>query len=218
MKNTYPKTIIILGRSGSGKDTQVRLLVKKLGFDIFTTGDNLRKLGRESNILGKRLSGEIRKGNLAPTWLVSYLWIKKLVGLKPHMGIIFNGSPRMPDEATLIDEVLSWLGRGDPFVVLIEVSEKEAMLRLIRRRICSKCGMIVPYVGEFKSWKNCQKCGGKFKVRPDDKPAAIRTRFSWFKKEVGPVIRHYKRKKLLKVVNGEQDIEGVFKDILNALE
>lgn len=217
MKRKRSSTIILLGRSGSGKDTQVRFLEKKLGFRVFATGDSLRRVASEKTILGRRLREELQKGHLAPTWLASFLWIKTLVELEPQEGIIFNGSPRKLQEAELIDEVLTWMGRERPSVILVDVGENEAFLRLTKRRVCKACGMIVPYVKEFKSWKKCEKCGGALKARPDDRPDAIRTRFSWFEKEVGPVIRYYKKQRLLKVVNGEQSIEEVFRDILRVL-
>ncbi len=216
MGKKSPQTIILLGRSGSGKDTQVRLLEEKTGFRIFATGDALRKVASERTILGRRLHEELQKGNLAPTWLASFLWIKTLVELRPSEGIIFNGSPRKLEEAKLIDEVLVWLGRGRPRVVLVDVSEKEAFTRLTKRKICTRCHAIVPYLEEYRLWKACGKCGGRLKARPDDKPRAIRTRFSWFKKEVGPVIRYYQAQRTLKVINGEQNIQSVFKDILKA--
>lgn len=217
MKRKYPSTIILLGRSGSGKDTQVRLFEKETGFRTFITGERLRAIAGEPSVLGRELQSELQQGKLAPTWLVSFLWIRELTGLKPTNGLIFNGSPRKLSEAELLDEVLMWVGRGTPFVILVDVSAKEAMERLTKRRICTGCGAIIPYIGEFKSLAQCNRCGGALKTRSDDVPSAIRTRFAWFDKEVGPVIRYYELKGNLHRVNGEQSIEAVWNDIVKVL-
>jgi len=217
MKKGYSKTIIVLGRSGSGKDTQARLLAKKFGYAVFATGDALRETAKKPTFLGKRLRRELKLGHLAPTWLASFLWINMLIRSDPSRGIIFNGSPRKLSEAKFLNEVLSWLGRRAPCVFLVDVGEREALLRLTKRRICTRCAFVVPYVDEFKFWSRCRKCGGLLRGRPDDRVRAIRTRFLWFKKEVEPVIRFYKKQGLLERVDGEQPIEVVFNDLLKAL-
>jgi len=66
--------------------------------------------------------------------------------------------------------------------------------------------------------EKCPKCGSKelFK-RLDDEIEGVEKRLAWFKEEVGPVIDYYKEQGDLLVINGEQSIEKVFEDVLQAL-
>jgi adenylate kinase len=89
---------------------------------------------------------------------------------------------------------------------------------LTKRRICKNCKRLIPWVGEFKKLKNCDKCGGLLITRTDDKPVAIKKRLEEFKKEVTPVLNYYKKQGRLIKINGEQSIENVFKEILKKLK
>ncbi|OGK48409.1 hypothetical protein A3A55_04275 [Candidatus Roizmanbacteria bacterium RIFCSPLOWO2_01_FULL_40_14] len=55
-------------------------------------------------------------------------------------------------------------------------------------------------------------------VREDETIAAIRVRIESFHKYTRPVISHYKRKKLLVEINGQQSIKKVHQDILKHLK
>lgn len=101
--------------------------------------------------------------------------------------------------------------------MLIDISNKEAIWRLTKRRICKKCGEIVPYVGEFKKVKKCPKCGGELIHRADDTVKGVKNRLSWFKTDVQPVINYYRKTRRLIKINGEQSIDDVFKDILKVI-
>ena len=48
--------------------------------------------------------------------------------------------------------------------------------------------------------------------------SAIKKRLEKFKNEVMPVINYYKKQRKLKTVNGKQNIENVFKDVLRAVK
>lgn len=215
-----PITFILLGRSGSGKGTQAILLQKRFKhLRYISTGDLFRALlANGEHITAKRVKRIVNGGGLPPHWLASYLWTREIIErLKPREGAIFDGAPRRFPEAQLLDEILAWYGRvGVP--LLIDISRKEAFERLSKRRICKKCARIIPYMREFKGLSVCDRCGGELRTRKDDDPKSIRRRLAWFDESVMPVIRYYKKEKRLKVINGEQSIEDVFKDILKVLE
>lgn len=221
MRHFNPKIIIILGRPGSGKGTQAKLLVKKFGLKYFGSGDALRKRQKNNDFTGKKLIKIITRGELAPFFFVSKLWIDELEKFKQKEkfnGLVLDGSPRKIMEAKIFDEALNWYQwqRGVQ-VILIDISEKESLKRLIKRRICRDCKRLIPWVNEFKKIKKCDECGGLLFVRADDKPAAIKKRLAEFKKEVVPVLNYYKKQGRLIKINGAQGIENVFKDILKAI-
>ncbi len=218
-------TIILLGRSGSGKGTQANFLCERLGFRYIGTGELLRKLAREENFLGTKLKSVLARGDLAPTWLAFYVWLRELADLSPSHGIVFDGSPRMLREVKFLDEVFDWYERKNIKVILIDISREEAFRRLTSREICKECGKVAPYrdvrepqsSNELKELNVCDRCGGKLETRSDDDPEAVQNRMDWFEKEVLPVVEHYRKRGMLTVVKGEQDVEDMFKEIMKAI-
>lgn len=184
-----PFTIVVLGRSGSGKGEQVKRLEKKLKPALaIHTGARFRALARKKTPAARITRDFLARGNLAPTWLAEHMWIDALMrDFTPKKNIVFDGSPRMRGEAELLDRVLGWFGRRNLIALYIDVSEKEVTRRLLLRG------------------------------RGDDRAAAIRNRLAFFKKNVLPSIRYYQKTKRLVRVNGEQSIDAVFADVCKAL-
>lgn len=216
-----PLIISLLGKSGSGKGTQGELLVKKFKIKHLSSGDLLRAKGKDKDFTGKKLAKMLTKGGLVPTPIVFDLWVSEVEKLKNKntKGFLMDGTPRKLPEALLIDELFSWYGWSrDLKVFLIDISNKEAADRLLKRRICQKCKKIIPFIGEFKKIKECPKCKGKLIQRKDDNLPAVKKRLKWFKSDVMPVVRYYKKTKRLIKINGEQSIEDVQKDILKCIK
>jgi adenylate kinase len=220
MRHSKKLIICILGRPGSGKGTQAKLLVKKFGLAYFGSGEALRKRRKTKDFTGKKLFGVMERGALVPSFVISKLWMDALEKMKQKSkGFVMDGSPRKMIEARLLNEALEWYEwQKYVKVILIEISKKESFNRLTKRRQCKKCGKLIPWVSKFKEMKRCDKCGGILVVRTDDRPAAIRKRLSEFEKEVVPVLGYFKKKGKLRKVNGEQGIGDVFKDILKFLK
>lgn len=184
--------IIILGRPGSGKGTQADLLEKKFGFAHMSTGDLLRKRTKKKDFVGKKLLKIMEEGGLVPTPLVFQLWMPFLEAFQKKntkRGILFDGSPRKLYEARMLDEVLDfyeWKGRVK--VLNVEISAKEAMIRLLKRG------------------------------RHDDNRKNIEVRLRWYRDEVVPALKYFKQEGLRIDINGEQSIEDVHKEILKKLK
>ncbi|MDD5606309.1 MAG: nucleoside monophosphate kinase [Candidatus Pacebacteria bacterium] len=212
------KIIILLGKSGSGKGTQAKLLKEKFNLEYIGSGDLLRKRAQKKDFTGKKILEIFNKGGLIPTPVILKLWLEKIEELKNKKnlrGIIMDGNPRKILEAYLIDEVFTYYEWSNKVkAILVDISDKEATNRLLKRRICKKCKEIIPYVGEFKLLKKCHKCGGSLINRSDDTKKSVQKRLAWFKKDVQPIINYYKKKRILVEINGEKNIEDVFKDVL----
>ncbi|MCH7828372.1 nucleoside monophosphate kinase [Patescibacteria group bacterium] len=184
--------VIILGKSGSGKGTQAKLLSDKTGFHIVSSGKLLRSRIKKKDFLGKKLRKIIYGGGLAPSPLIFHLWLHEFERLLPQRkikGLIFEGSPRKLYEAFLLDEVLEFYSANKNMrVVHIQLSNKEARKRLHKRG------------------------------RVDDELNEVNKRLRWFKIEVTPTVKHYRMEKILVEVNGEQSVEKVHQEIMRKLK
>ena len=104
-------------------------------------------------------------------------------------GIIFDGAPRKVYEAQMLDEVFEMFNwKGRFRICHIKISDKEARKRLLLRK------------------------------RHDDNPSAIKERLAYFKEEVEPMLRYYKKNNMLIEINGEQSVEAVHKEIMRKLK
>ena len=217
-----PLIIILLGKSGCGKGTQAEFLKNKFSLNYIGSGDLLRSRRNKKDFTGKKMTEVLAKGDLAPTAVIFKLWLDKVETLKNKKnlkGFVMDGNPRKILEARLIDEVLEWYEWDKNVkVVLVDISNREAVWRLTKRRICKECKEIVPFVGDFRKVKKCPRCNGRLVQRGDDTVASVNNRLKWFKKEVQPIINYYRKEGRLVKVNGEQSIEDVHKDILKSIK
>jgi adenylate kinase len=192
------KAFIFIGRSGSGKGTQAKLL-----------SDYLKKVDPERKTLYVQSGGEFREfikgpsqtqvlsreintaGKLQPEFLAIYMWTNVLVrDFTVNEHIIFDGMPRKYHEAGVLDSIFDFYGIVKPIVVSLKVSEDWAVKHLMARK------------------------------RADDTEQSIRERLSWFDKEVAPAIDYYRNNSRYSFieVNGEVSVEDVFKSIVGKLD
>ena len=213
-----PLIVILLGKAGAGKDTQMDLLREKMGFDYIGSGELLRERKGINDFTGNKISQTIDNGGLVLTPVIFQLWVKKLEELKNRgdiKGIIIDGSPRKIKEAFLLDEALEWYEwNKNTKVLLIDITDEEAIERIGKRRYCSQCKEIYIHDGKIEK---CPKCGGELTQREDDQAEGIKKRLDWFKEEVEPVINYYRERDRLIAIDGKQSIEKVFEDILKNL-
>jgi len=215
------KVLILLGLPGSGKGTQAKLLKEKFGFTYMGSGDLLRARKKIGDFTGDKIASVMDKGDRIPTHIITKIWMEKFEKFEKEgfNGLIIDGSPRTVPEKDLIEGALNWYGWAEnKKVILVDISSEESVMRLTKRRNCKKCKRPIPFVGEFKNIEKCPDCGGELIGRIDDNEEGVRARLGWFKTDVQPVIDAYEKEGELIRVNGEQSIENVFKDILEAIK
>lgn len=216
-----PINISLTGRSGSGKGTQAKLLIERFGNMFYvSTGDLIRDLAKQETEVGKKIKKILDEGGLPFDDIAVALMLCEIAyKVKENQGIVFDGVTRRVAEAEVLDRFMEWLGRKEnTYHILIDISREEAFNRLTKRRVCQKCGQVIPWVGEFKKLTVCDQCGGELLQRTDDAPEAINNRLDYFDQRVTKTIQYYENQGRLIRVNGEQSIEDVFKDILKALK
>ena len=216
-----PLNFTLIGRSGSGKGTQAKLLMKEFGdFCYISTGDLFRDLAKADTATSKKIQKIMNKGGLPFDDMATTLWMHKFAyNLKEEQGLMLDGAPRRVNEAKSFDRYLDFLERKDTtFNLLIDISRDEASGRLLKRRICKDCGRLIPWVGEFKELKKCDKCEGELITRPDDTVEAIKNRLDYYDERVSEVVEYYEQQNRLTRINGEQSIEDVFAEILSKIK
>lgn len=127
------KTVFFLGKPGSGKGTQAKLLAAHTGWKVFGSGDQFRAIAQEDSPAGNKTRAEMDQGLLSPPWFVEYLYLKTLFSIPENESVIFDGFNRKIEEANLIFESSAFLSR--PFTVFhIAVSDEEVHRRLDGRK------------------------------------------------------------------------------------
>src|SRR5258705_5883318 len=122
--------LLLLGVQGSGKGTQARLLCKKFNFFYVPLGDILRKVAKKDPIVAEFT----RKGDLLPEDKTFEIVKNYLKENNVNDNLLFDGYPR-----TL--EQLKWFekdGTHIDLVFILEMSDEEAVKRLLARRMDSK--------------------------------------------------------------------------------
>ena len=124
--------VLLIGASGSGKDTQAELLKKKYNFEIVSSGDVLRNEIQTKSKLGKKLDLFLSSGKFVPDEMVFDLLGKKVKNnLKRRM--IFNGAVRRFSQVFLLDSLLEKNSKKIDYVIYFELDNKTAKERLIKR-------------------------------------------------------------------------------------
>jgi adenylate kinase len=203
--------LIVLGPQGSGKSTQAELLARTPGFALIGAGDVLREIARENTELGRKVHQTINvEGRLVAPESISEVMKEKIARVPRGQGLILDGYPRSLEQYELFKRFWPETGRGDYRIVLIDVSDDEAVRRLARRMTCDNCGATcVEGTG-----KTCAECGGSLVRRLDDTPPAIRKRLESFDSETMPMIRAMEADGKVLHIDGTPSIDEVHGEIL----
>jgi adenylate kinase len=126
-------TIFFIGKPGSGKGDQARLLSEKTGWKVITAGEQFRAIATEDTPAGRKTKSEMSTGLLSPHWFAMYLFLKSLFSLSDDESVIFDGFCRKVPEAELVIDSLRWIGRPFSLVHLI-VSDEEIKHRIALRK------------------------------------------------------------------------------------
>ncbi|MGQ4832900.1 MAG: adenylate kinase [Candidatus Asgardarchaeia archaeon] len=211
--------IIMLGPPGAGKGTQARNLAKKLGVPHIASGDILREIVRdEKNELGKKIKEYMARGELVPDDIVIKIIHERLSKSDCEKGAILDGYPRTIKQAKALEDFLGKRKKKIDLVINLDVPDDVVIKRLTYRRICPKCNRVYHLL--FKPPKNdevCDICGVKLIQRDDDKEDIVRRRLEEYRLRTYPLIDYYSEKNILYIVNGIDDIDRIFRNILQLI-
>lgn len=192
-------TFIFIGASGSGKGTQVKLLMEEIrkrdsGTPIFylQTGQLFREFVKGESYAARMARDEVERGELLPTFVAMWMWsdvfIKQLTGGE-HL--IIDGSPRTTDEVHHLDIALKFFRRARPSVIYLNVSPEWSRKRMLER--------------------------AEEEGRKDDTAEGIERRLRWFEQNVIPAVNLYRRDRDYDFyeIDGERTIPEVHNEIMD---
>ncbi len=188
------KVFIFIGKSGSGKGTQAKLLIEKLGTKnesvyYVSTGDEFRRVFAMNTYSSNKIKSIVDQGLFCPSFAAVSMWTNALFrDLKENEHIIIDGTPRSVSEAMVLDTLFPFY-EAEPVVIYIDVSRKWATEKLLGR------------------------------ARHDDTYDGIASRLDLFDSEIVPIVDMYKSRENIVVhqINGEQSVEAVHTDLMLAL-
>lgn len=191
-------TIIFIGKSGSGKGTQIKYLTEFLkskgedSIEYVQSGQGLRDFISGGSYTSQKTLEINAQGKLYPTFIAIWSWVDGMIkNFSGEKILIVDGAPRKLNEAIIMDEMFDFYNRKDRYVVEIDVSDDWSKQRLQERG------------------------------RGDDvHDESVATRLGWFRENSPEILSYFEKTEKYKIVkiNGEQSIEDVQKEIISALQ
>lgn len=202
--------IVLLGAPGSGKGTQAQRLQAKHGVPQVSSGDLLRDAVARGTELGRKAKAVMDSGQLVSDDIVLGLIRDRLSRPDAASGFILDGFPRNKDQANSLNALLTEIGQPLDAVLLLEVRKETLMQRLAGRRICPKCGTVYNVHSMAAGATGCSRDGAELYQRPDDREEVIGKRLEVYEQQTRPLVEHYSKLGLLRVVAGEGELDAVF--------
>ncbi|MGB7213048.1 MAG: adenylate kinase [Gemmatimonadales bacterium] len=166
--------LLLLGPPGAGKGTQGALLAQRLGIPKFATGDLLRDAVKRGTPLGLEAKAVMEAGRLVSDEIILGVIREQVARPDAASGIVFDGVVRTIPQAEGMAAILKERGRQMDRVLFFEVSDREILARIDRRR--------------------------GVEHRADDDPAAVATRLATYREQTAPVLAWYRARGPVTVV------------------
>ena len=211
--------ISIIGLPGSGKGTQGKMLSKFHDLLFISTGDTVKKVVREADNseFSRQINELFLKGIPQSDENIEKILTIKLDGLDLDTSIVLDQFPLNYSQSKILKEFQIKYNFDDYCICYIKVPEEQLMKRLLNRKSCLVCGS--SYGPDYNNYENsiCV-CGNKLVVRDDDKEEVIKTRFKFNEENLQTILDKYEDNNQLIIVNGEQEINLVQKELIEKLE
>jgi adenylate kinase len=212
---------VFLGPPGAGKGTQAERLKGDLDLEHLATGDLLRAAVKAGTDLGREAKRFMDAGDLVPDAVVVGM-IRERLEAGAADRFLLDGFPRSVGQAEALDAMLGELDAPLDGVLLLAVPREELVRRLAGRWLCRKCGRsfheaFAPYRGGDAD--PCPTDGGACELyqRDDDTPATVENRLNVYDQQTAPLIDYYRRRELLREVDGRRSPDEVYGQIKAAV-
>ena len=185
--------LILLGPPGVGKGTQAKVLVTELGIPQLSTGDILRSAIAAKTPMGLAAKEVMDRGDLVSDEIVNGIVSERIDQPDCARGFILDGFPRTIPQADALGAMLTQKGLKLDAVVEITADPEVLVSRVANR--AKETGV----------------------VRADDNAEVIRNRLKVYLELTAPLVEYYRRKGLLKSVDGMASVEAVTAAIRGAI-
>lgn len=210
--------IIMLGAPGAGKGTQAIQIAEKYKIPHVSTGDLFRSNIGNKTALGMEAKGYMDAGKLVPDELTVRMLLDRVAEEDCKNGYVLDGFPRNIAQAEVLEEEVAKLGEKIDYAIDIEVPDENIVKRMSGRRACLKCGATyhIEHVPPKKEGI-CDNCGSELVLRADDAPETVLKRLNVYHEQTQPLIDFYNKKNILITIDGTQDMNKVFADVVKVL-
>ena len=210
--------LVMLGAPGAGKGTQAIKIADKYNIPHISTGDIFRANIKGGTELGLKAKSYMDKGELVPDDVTIGMLLDRIGDDDCKNGYVLDGFPRTIPQAESLTRALAERDERIDYALDINVPDDNIVKRMSGRRACPKCGSTYHVVYAAPKLENiCDKCGAELVIREDDKPETVKERLNVYHKQTEPLISYYKNEGILREIDGTQDLEKVFQDIISIL-
>ncbi|HEY4200019.1 MAG TPA: adenylate kinase [Devosiaceae bacterium] len=189
--------LILLGPPGAGKGTQAKVLIDTYGIPQLSTGDILRAAIKAQTPMGLAAKEVMDQGNLVSDDIVNGIVSERLDQADCKAGFVLDGFPRTTPQAQALDQMLADKGMQLDAVVEITADPDVLVARVVNR---------------------ARESAATSGARADDNEEVLRNRLNIYREQTAPLVDYYRRKGLLKTVDGMAQVEDVTKAIRAAVE
>lgn len=212
LKKVSKKRIAVcfLGLPASGKGTQAKLLADKIKAKNLGMGEMIREEIKSADLndpFYKSIKERYKKGFPQPDEIVADI-VKKNI-LKFSQNIILDNFPFSKNQTDLFMKICKDLSIINPVLMIIQITKKESLKRILSRKVCSNCGSI--YIDDGN--QICEKCGSALISRSDDNEETLKNRLSEYWPRIEEVKNHFSKYGKVIVIDGEKSINQVEQDI-----
>jgi len=212
------KTILFHGPSGSGKDTQVELLVEKFDIEKIGTGDMFRQMYSEGDIDAIKAYEYWHVGKFVPNDLTYKMFSKWLAKFNQEKDWMLVSVVRDIGQVPLLDELLAQYGRKLDVFLHLKLSEEMAIERRTLRWTCPRCS--ATYHKKYKKETvegYCDKCGMKLIQREDDTLERTKSLYNEYQRTIAPILIEYSNRGIVKEVDASPSIDEIHQEIIRQL-
>ena len=158
------------------------------------------------------------QGQLVPDEVTIGMLLDRISQDDSKNGYVLDGFPRTIPQAESLTAALSDRGEKIDYAVNVDVPDENIVNRMSGRRACVGCGATYHIVYNApKKEAICDVCGEKLILRDDDQPETVQKRLTVYHDQTQPLIDYYNKEGILVEVDGTQDMEQVFQDIVKVL-
>jgi adenylate kinase len=183
--------LLFMGPPGAGKGTQAEIVAGRFGIPAISTGDIFRANVADNTELGVEAKRYMDAGEYVPDTVTNLMVRNRIDEEDAAKGFLLDGYPRTLDQVEELDGMIRHTGHRLDAVVVLTVDPGELVQRLAAR--------------------------AKTEGRADDTEEVIRRRQEVYTEQTEPLIDVYRKRGLLREVDGLGEVDEVTERIMGIL-